>query len=562
MKKEIYLDLMEKVVSAYDDAMIKKYTEDVMQNGLREHGYPRLVANLGILIAHGRKTEYSQEFCKMMDLCCNEIPSARLKYGYNVGNDFSVREIVMCLLELEKAKVFDNEITDRWRKKLSSIKLFEVYSAIAAVPPLPKNNWSAMSAASEQLRKYAGIGDESAFVENQIKSQLMSFDENGMYRDPNEPMVYDIVTRLELAVILYFGFDGESRSKLENELLKSADITLDMQSVTGEIPFGGRSNQFLHNEATFAALCEFYADFFKKRNELNKAGQFKSAAKVAVDSIIPWLKEESMHHIKNYYDIYSKFGCEDYAYFDKYMITTASCLYQAYVMADDEIDEVDCPAISKNCICQTSEHFHKVMCRYNEYFVEFEMNADEHYDASGLGRIHKKGAPSAICIAVPFCKKPSYLIDIENPEYLSICAGIKIGNEYVYMCDPSTEYTLVEKLIANDFVRVRFECKMPNGITLHETCTLSDEGVEIEASGEGEMEILFPMFKFDGLNYSEISVSEKNAVITYKGYKCIYSTNGIIADKKQVYANRNGHYNAATAVGKNRILLKIEIAKA
>ena len=36
-------------------------------------------------------------------------------------------------------------------------------------------------------------------------------------------------------------------------MLKSADITLAMQSATGEIPFGGRSNQFLHNETFYAA---------------------------------------------------------------------------------------------------------------------------------------------------------------------------------------------------------------------------------------------------------------------------------------------------------------------
>ena len=78
-----------------------------------------------------------------------------------------------------------------------------------------------------------------------------------MYRDPNEPMLYDFVTRLQLAVSLYYGYDGESRESLEQMLLKSADITLDMQSVTGEIPFGGRSNQFLFNEAAFAA---FYDD--------------------------------------------------------------------------------------------------------------------------------------------------------------------------------------------------------------------------------------------------------------------------------------------------------------
>ena len=56
-------------------------------------------------------------------------------------------------------------------------------------------------------------------------------------------------------------------------------------------------------------------------------------------------------------------------------------------------------------------------------------------------------------------------------------------------------------------------------------------------------------------------MSEKNAAVSYKGYKCVYLTDGIIVDKKAVYANRNGHYNAAAACGKNKVTLKIGIIK-
>ena len=90
MNKQIYIDLMESVISAYTYEHIKKYTETVITNGIEEHGYPRLTANLGILIAHDRKTEYKDEFRKMMDLCCREIPTAHGKKGFHVGNDFSV----------------------------------------------------------------------------------------------------------------------------------------------------------------------------------------------------------------------------------------------------------------------------------------------------------------------------------------------------------------------------------------------------------------------------------------------------------------------------------------
>ena len=559
MKKEIYLELTDLVLTAYTDEHMKSYTETVMKNGLEEHGYPRLVANLGVLIAHGRRSSYKDEFRKMMDLCCKEIPTAYSRNGHRVGNDFSVKEIVLCLLEIEKAGIFDKEITDGWRKELAKIKFFETYSVIAAKPAEPIPNWAAFGAASEQMRKYAGIGDESAFIENQIKSQLFSFDENGMYRDPNEPMVYDTVTRLQLATSLYFGYEGESKDALEEKLLKSADITLDMQSVNGEFPFGGRSNQFLHNETHYAALCEFYAVFFKKRGDLEKAGQFKSAARLALEYIIPWLKEESIHHIKNYFALDSKFGCEGYGYFDKYMITAGSWLYLAYIMADDDIEEVDCPAISKNSICETSEHFHKVMCRYNDYFVEFDTNANPHYDASGLGRVHKRGVPSALCLSVPFSGKPNYQIDIKNPSGFSVCAGIKTADGYSYTFDELTKHKLIEKTIADEYVLVKFECETGSGVKILQTCILSDEGVEVCAEGDGEVRILFPLFDFDGKLKTDISLSEKSAEVLYKGSKCVYSTNGVITDMNQMYANRNGHYRAMATTGANNVSLKIEI---
>lgn len=557
--KKLYIDLMEAVAGAYTAEHIREYTLSVIKNGLSEHGFPRLTANLGILIAHGRKTEFKNDFHKMMDLCCKEIPVALQKNGHSVGNDFSVKEIVLCLLEIEKAGIFEKRITDGWRSKLSKINPYTTYSVIAQVPPKRIGNWAAFGAASEQLRKYAGIGNENAFIENQIESQILSFDENGMYRDPNEPMVYDMVTRLQLAVALYFGFDGKCRRELEDILIKSADITLYMQSVTGEIPFGGRSNQFLHNETFYAALCEFYADALNKRGDVKKAGMFKRAATIAAESIIPWLNENDIHHIKNQYSVGSKYGCEDYAYFDKYMATTASWLYLAYIMADDSISEINCPSEIGGYICETTKWFHKVFCNFGGYFVELDTNADPHYDASGIGRIHKTGAPSAICLSVPFCENPNYEIDISNQSAFSVCGGIKTKNGYVYAFDSQTEYRIIKQKITDTFVQIKFECKQKDGIAFYETCTVSDSGVEVTVEGEGELEILFPIFDFDGKYYTEKSVFEKRVQITYNGYICRYVTNGIIKEKNTVYANRNGHYKAAAACGKNSVSLKIDI---
>ena len=54
MKKSYYLDLIEKTLSAYTTAHIDRYFDDVKRDGLKEHGFPRLTANIGILIANNR----------------------------------------------------------------------------------------------------------------------------------------------------------------------------------------------------------------------------------------------------------------------------------------------------------------------------------------------------------------------------------------------------------------------------------------------------------------------------------------------------------------------------
>ena len=562
--KQQYIDLMENVLSAYSDEDIYNYTQSVITDGLQEHGYPRLTANIGIMLAHGRRTYLKDHFMLMMDTCCEQMPKRNPdeEFSWRMGNDFSVKEIVFCILELEKSKIFDKSITDGWRKKLSVIVPQTTYSCVSPIPPIRMGNWAAFSAASEQVRKMAGIGDESAFIENQVLSQLFSFDENGMYRDPNEPMVYDAVTRLQLAVALYCGFDGKGKAELEEFLLKSAEPTLLMQSVTGEIPFGGRSNQFLHNEAFYAALCEFYATWFKKQGDLKKAGQFKRAARIATEYTIPYLDtSKTIYHIKNYYDRSTKYGCEFYAYFDKYMVTAGSWFYLAYYFADDSIEEAECPAEAGKYTWQTSEHFHKVFANHGGYFAELETEANYHYDASGLGRIHKAGAPSAICCTVPFTDTPDYTIDITNPTPLSIACGAKTDGKWSYGWEADAKYSVTEKTTAEDYSRIVYECTLSNGAVITHTVTVSKDGVEISISGAENLKITLPVFLFDGKENTQILSNEKIVQINYKDWTCKYETDGILTNTNLEYANRNGHYKRFEATGKNKLTVKISIDK-
>lgn len=543
---------MEQAVDAYTDEHIASYTREVRENGLREHGYPRLTANIGILLAHGRHPERKEIFADMMELCCREMLTARARTP-SAGNDFSVKEVIFCLQEVEKAGLFDRTVTDGWREILAQIDPYAVYTCIASRPPERIGNWAAFGAASEQTRKAAGIGDESDFIENQVLSQLFSFDENGMYRDPNEPMVYDFVTRLQLAVCLAEGYDGAGKDELEEYFDRSAVPTLLMQSVSGEIPFGGRSNQFLHNETFYAALCEFYAVRYAGRGDMRLAGQFKAAARLAVESLERWLKMEPVHHIKNRFPLGSRMGCEEYGYFDKYMVTMGSWAYLAYRMADDTIPEIPCPAETGGYVWETGEHFHKVFASCGGYFLEFEKNADPHYDSCGLGRIHRRGVPGELCLSVPFAKHPSYRIGEANPRALSLCSSKVTDGVRQYGADAVYETQFTEASAE------RAAVVMKNALSLTEMYEVTENGVSIAVTGAEEIAYEIPVFADSGEEKTEITVSDggKTLTVTHRGHRCIWTTDGQFEDTGETFRNRNGEYRNYRASGRNTLKLTV-----
>ncbi|MBR3837509.1 MAG: hypothetical protein IKJ74_05105 [Clostridia bacterium] len=96
--KELILELMEQTLSAYTDEAIREYFDRVQTEGLTEHGFPRLASDIGILIAHGRRKDLLPIFIQMFEFCCRTIPKVK------AHNDFSVREVICCLWEVEKKR--------------------------------------------------------------------------------------------------------------------------------------------------------------------------------------------------------------------------------------------------------------------------------------------------------------------------------------------------------------------------------------------------------------------------------------------------------------------------
>lgn len=536
--KEIYLDIMEKSLSAYTDEGIREYIDEVKRDGLKEHGFPRLGVSIGILIAYGRRTELLSTFIEIMDICCDQMPRKK------AANDFSIREVCCCLMLLEEKAVVKKSLLEKWKAQLATFDPWKLYSIIDRYDGAFVSNWAMFSAVSEFMRGvYCGL-DTTEFVDAQLPSQLANLDENDMYQDDppcSNHAVYDLVPRFLMAFLLRAGYKGKYAARLEQVLDNTAELTLKMQSVTGELAFGGRSNQFLNNEPMISSYCEMEAARFAQKGDLERAGQFKAAALLAAEATLRYLSLQPISHVKNRYDIATKYGCEGYGYFNKYMITVASNVYMGFLFADDSVVPTVAPAQKGGYVIRTSGHFHRTFLSAGGYHLELDTNADPHYDANGLGRVHKRGCPSALCLSVPIAQKPAYQLEGKNPTAMSICAYAEKDGHVMLSAERYALYRFLESQSSDDHASVSFGVQLSPEVSMKQSYSVSARGVDITLSGWDKLGFMVPVFAYDGAEATEISVSENTIAVAYQGARCTYRFAGI-PQEKGIYYNRNGRY--------------------
>ncbi len=541
--KQQYIEIMEKALSAYTEERIKEYIDEVKRNGLTEHGFPRLGANIGILMAHGRRLELKSVFIEIINLCLDGFAHPQNKS--KGGNNFAVREVCCAIMEIEKTNIIDREQLEAWKEKLKALDVSTTYTHIVSEDVKHPNNWAYFGVLSEQARGLLCGFDATAFLEHQLPSQLLRLDPNGMYRDggvtgPYQPMVYDIVTRSLIGMSLYFGYKGKYVIEIEKMMEDSDDLTLKMQSVTGELAFGGRSNQCAHNEMMTAGYYELRASLLNKKGDIGKAAQFKAAAEKAIKATFYWLDQKPMSHVKNRFDPDLRLGCEGYSYFNKYMITVASNAYLAYLVADDSITPTTAVTDIGGFIAQTSEDFHKAFMNAGGYFLQIDCHADTHYDASGLGRVHKSGCDSRVCLSVPFPRAEAhYKLETPNPHPLSICGFKNTPDGLVTAADRGARHVLKKMSESKDEVSATFDCILDNEQLFTAKYTVNKNGVDLEFDGADG--IMLPAFLFDGQNNTEITAQNGSILVKYNGSFCKYTFKGE-PQEHGIFFNRNGRY--------------------
>lgn len=417
--KARYLAVMEKALQAYSPQEISAAIPPAGELFDDIHWCARVASVIGILLSVGRAEQYRAIWEPLMNALVDDFPQRRQEHAV----DFAVKEIMLRLPAVQAW--VPQAVFDRWLARLAQVKPYEAYGCTKQSPHR-LHNINVYNMVGELLRGRYGLTDPAQYLDDHLAIHMAYFDENGMYRDPGCPMLYDTAARVHFQLLLHFGYRGRFAQAMDRQLAAAGKLTLYTQSACFEFPYGGRSNQYLFNEAYMAASFEYEAARHLRLGDDQTAGQFKRAARRSMDVLDRWLNGERRQHIKNFYPVSTLHGCEGYGYYAKYMITLACFAYIAYLFADDTIQECPIPAEGGRFVVATSEHFHKLFVAGAGQSLEIDTRADIHYDATGIGRYHVSGVPSEYLLSTPFAREKAYTDALGgDPAGASICPGVQ-----------------------------------------------------------------------------------------------------------------------------------------
>jgi len=529
----------------------------------------RFVGALAGLMLKGRCLDLADNGVRALTAAAADLYNSATK-PVN-GSEFYAKELMLGYLAL-RDRVAPATLA-LWKKYMGGFDPEANYAYVLSKRPAAElHNFTTFALAGEEFKKRYGIADNSDFIERHLASQLPRFTAFGMYRDPNNPLLYDATPRMNLSLLVFFGYDGPQRAALEELLRRGALTQLLCMSTTGEFPYGGRSNQQNFNEATSALVFEYEAARLAKAGDAELAGVFKRAARLAALSIKRWLDLRPVGFIKNEFPPSSQHGRQKgYGFYAVYSLLIASQFGLASYVADPTIAERPVPWERGSYAFALDEDFHKVFAACRGWSVEIDTRADHHYDATGLGRIHKAGAPTETALSTSIVAKPEFLVSTaEAPRGIAIGPGWMSGGRSVWLSDLSDEIERVRfEPLTEAGGKVRFRIVYDCGRTLGavtETYALEAGGLTVNwelspaAGSPAGLRLQVPLLETDGRFKSHVTQDKRSFGVEYQGHN--YRVDAVFPKKVETSLepfaapNRNGVYRIGlfTAAGRSATL--------
>ncbi len=519
----------------------------------------RFVGALGGLMLQGRCLDLADNGIRALTAAASDLYASADRPVK--GSEFYGKELMLGYLALKDRA--DGKTLALWKKYLGGFDPEAAYDVVLSKHPAAElHNYTTFALAGEQFKKKWGIADNTEFIERHLATQLPRFNRFGMYHDPANPMTYDAVPRMNLSLLLFWGYDGPQRAALEDLLRRGALTMLLTMSTAGECPYGGRSNQQNFNEATAALIFEYEAARLEKAGDAELAGMFKRAARLAGQSVRRWLDLRPVSFTKNEFPPSSQHGRQKgYGFYGVYTLLIASQLGLARLVADPRIEERPVPWERAAYVVKLDDDFHKIFASGGGCHLEIDTRADRHYDATGLGRLHRAGIPTETALSTPIVPKPDYLVSTpEAPRAIAIGPGWESGGRTVWLSDLSAEIESVGfEVLEEKPERVKFRVDYDLGRTgggVTEIYDLDGRGLtvgwEVRRGADGSaggIRVQVPLLQTDGRHESKVRPGKGSFEVEYQGhiYKvaCLAPENAEAALETFTAPNRNGVYRVA-----------------
>jgi len=564
--RSAYLDVIEQVVDAYGTDLLERQL--ALEDSVYHCTAFRTCLMLAHLIASGRRPELFPLWQKAGEKSVRALEASQ----NSAYNDLTLVDLCESFLLMRE------HVPARWLTVLRSIDPRTHYRF---QPDDSTNNMMAYGVVGMYLREKLTGTSCQAHLDTFLPLLLARMDENGMYDDKDHAMLYDLTVRVHLEQLLWYGYDGPWAEQLEQALCRGAEMSLRMQSAAFQIPYGGRSNQFLHNEALQTSLFEYAANRWNRRGNPQKAGMYKRAAHLSLQTLQQYLAlPGGSKHIRNRFPQDSVYGIDPYGTFPRYMNALAAFIGCGYLASDDSIAEAPCPAELGGYVTATSNCFGKLFAHAAGQSVEYAIFADPKHEPAGLGRYHKTGVPAELGLSMPFVESPSYRLSREQipfdllgttpltGEYAdpvpsqttAISAGIadSSGNRTL-LCRQESPLSWI--VLEEQPQQVSFQINWPSGT---ETVTLNEEGLHLSFRlhdpNAGTAFWAVPLLTDNGGELTHITAEDTLATVRMSNGTYTIRSDASLTLSDALCGNRNGIYRLLHAESDSdqcHILLKL-----
>lgn len=572
-----YLDMMEKIVRMAavwvdaDGAVIDPYFK-------AEFGQttPRFVSSAAILLHFGRIKDLQPLVNRAMTYSLTRLATQTAE-----SPDFWMRELSTAFICL-KPKV-SKKLVRSWETLFRKVDPEKTYKVVDPTGERLSqlHNWAVYSSGGEYTREAFGLtSQENTFLQGKnffdtyMQPQLIHFTREGMYRDPNDPITYDITTRLQIANALAYGYDGVLKDTY-SELLRRGGLTMLLfTSPNGTAPYGGRSSQFQFQEGIIAALSELEANRYKNADK-RLAGAYKRQAHISALSMKRWIMDmEPLRHIKNGFIPEAQHGIDGYGKYSVYALYCSSVLGLAALYADETIAEQPTFSETGGYLFELYPAFHKIFATVKNTHIEIDTKGDFDHESTGLGRFHVVNIPPELGLSMSFTATPKYRMadSLKAKAPSSIGPGWKHGETQYTLAGMSDQLTheLTTTRVAPDTIAfdIRYQTNDASATVVLQHYNVFQQHVSITSHVQADnndidsVYFAVPLLVSTGLSKSAITQKSGEVVVSYLGHRYIitFDKNSDCVIDEDVFANRNGIYrNLVIKKPGNRISVDLKL---